>query len=467
MEEENKNNEENIKVAVANKENNEKETIENINNKEKDGKKKSKKAKITIIVICIILILVALGVGGFFAYQYVQENQTVGTAWGDTYYAYLKQASETEEDWEKQLYGIKPEMQNTKLQFCETKENQAPFMVMSYEKDGEQYLNTYYINEEGNVNFVLHEMPSTLELLYNIQLQQYIWYIHTESENTDTYKPLDNDKKLAQNNDQENNINETNTANVANVTNITNENTTENVDETTEYIISKDEETTQETVDGENITLSKFDETFVRPEVEESAKIDFNIDLIVKEIKQTIEEAIKGFKIESEIVTDDVEKQVEEKVEEIENTKQQIETAKQEIEQKKAEEEAKKKAEEEARKAAEETAKEQEEANQNTTTASTTTASDRITEEQARKLAEQVDGTYAEEVGYEIGYTLERMVKDSTGQEYYLFRVRWLVEDHWSTIDGVAISVDGKKWKQTDIYSKGETMGEVYREGTF
>ena len=465
MEEENKNNEEKVKVAVENKEDKEKITAKNEENKEKETvtKKKSKKAKIAIIVICIILILVALGVGGFFAYQYVQENQTVGTAWGDTYYAYLKQASETEEDWEKQLYGIKPEMQNTKLQFCETKENQAPFMVMSYEKDGEQYLNTYYINEEGNVNFVLHEMPSTLELLYNIQLQQYIWYIHTESENTDTYKPLDNDKKLAQNNDQENNINETNTANVANVTNITNENTTENVDETTEYIISKDEETTQETVDGENITLTKFDETFVKPEIEESAKIDFNIDLIVKEIKQTIEEAIKGFKIESEIVTDDVEKQVEEKVNDVENTKQQMETAKQEIEQKKAEEEAKKKAEEEARKAAEEAAKKQQE--ENTTTS--TTSSGRITKEQAEKLAQQIDGTYSEETGYEIGYTLERMVKDASGQEYYLFRVMWMVVDHWSTIDGVAISVDGKKWKQTDIYSKGETMGEVYREGTF
>ena len=59
------------------------------------------------------------------------------------------------------------------------------------------------------------------------------------------------------------------------------------------------------------------------------------------------------------------------------------------------------------------------------------------------------------------------MVKDASGQEYYLFRVMWMVVDHWSTIDGVAISVDGKKWKQTDIYSKGETMGEVYREGTF
>ena len=411
MEEENKNNEENIKAAVENKEDEEKIKAKNEKNKEKETvvKKKNKKAKIAMITIIVILILVVLGVGGFFAYKYVQENQTVGTAWGDTYYAYLKEAAEAENPSEK------------------------------------QYLTTYYINKKGEVKYTAHDMPLTLELLYNIELEQYIWYINTESESTNTYKPLINSTDIT----------------------VQESTTSEGKTETTEYIISKDEETTQETVDGENITLSKFDETFVRPEVEESAKIDFNIDLIVKEIKQAIEEAIKGFKIESEIVTDDVEKQVEEKVEEIENTKQQIETAKQEIEQKKAEEEAKKKAEEEARKAAEETAKEQEEANQNTTTASTTTASDRITEEQARKLAEQVDGTYAEEVGYEIGYTLERMVKDSTGQEYYLFRVRWLVEDHWSTIDGVAISVDGKKWKQTDIYSKGETMGEVYREGTF
>ena len=447
MEEESKNNEKNVKVAVEKKEDEEKIAVKNEKNKEKETvvKKKNKKAKIAMITIIVILILVVLGVGGFFAYKYVQENQTVGTAWGDTYYAYLKEAAEAENPSEKQLYGIKPDMQNAKIEFCEVKENEVPVMVMTYEKDEKQYLTTYYINKKGEVKYTAHDMPSTLELLYNIELEQYIWYINTESKSTNTYKPLINSTDITV---QESTTNEGKT-------------------ETTEYIISKDEETTQETVDGENITLSKFDETFVRPEVEESAKIDFNIDLIVKEIKQAIEEAIKGFKIESEIVTDDVEKQVEEKVEEIENTKQQIETAKQEIEQKKAEEEAKKKVEEEARKAAEETAKEQEEANQNTTTASTTTASDRITEEQARKLAEQVDGTYAEEVGYEIGYTLERMVKDSTGQEYYLFRVRWLVEDHWSTIDGVAISVDGKKWKQTDIYSKGETMGEVYREGTF
>ena len=429
MEEENKNNEEKVKVAVENKKGEEKATTKKEENKEKETvvKKKNKKAKIAIITIIVILILIALGVGEFFAYQYVQENQTVGTAWGDTYYAYLKEAAEAENPSEKQLYGIKPDMQNAKIEFCEVKENEAPVMVMTYEKNEKQYLTTYYINKEGEVKYTAHDMPLTLELLYNIELEQYIWYINTESESTNTYKPLINSTDIT----------------------VQESTTSEGKTETTEYI------------------LSKFDETFVRPEVEESAKIDFNIDLIVKEIKQAIEEAIKGFKIESEIVTDDVEKQVEEKVEEIENTKQQIETAKQEIEQKKAEEEAKKKAEEEARKAAEETAKEQEEANQNTTTSSITTTSGRITQEQARKLAEQVDGTYAEEVGYEIGYTLERMVKDSTGQEYYLFRVRWLVEDHWSTIDGVAISVDGKKWKQTDIYSKGETMGEVYREGTF
>ena len=443
MEEENKNNEEKVKVAVENKKGEEKATTKKEENKEKETvvKKKSKKSKKAIITIIVILILVALGVGGFFAYQYVQENQTVGTAWGDTYYAYLKQASETETQSEKELYGINQDMQNAKIEFCEIKENEAPAMVMTYEKDGKQYLTTYYINKEGEVKYTAHNMPSTLELLYNIELEQYIWYINTESESTNTYKPLINSTDIT----------------------VQESTTSEGKTETTEYIISKDEETTQETVDGENITLTKFDETFVKPEIEESAKIDFNIDLIVKEIKQTIEEAIKGFKIESEIVTDDVEKQVEEKVNEVENTKQQMETAKQEIEQKKAEEEAKKKAEEEARKAAEEAAKKQQE--ENTTTS--TTSSGRITKEQAEKLAQQIDGTYAEEVGYEIGYTLERMVKDASGQEYYLFRVMWMVVDHWSTIDGVAISVDGKKWKQTDIYSKGETMGEVYREGTF
>ena len=435
MKEKNKNNEENVKVAVENKE---KETVVKNKKQNKNENKKKNKTKKIVISVIIILILIALGVGGFFACQYVQENQTVGTTWGDTYYAYLKQAAETENPNEKQLYGIKPEMQNAKIEFCEVKENETPSMVMTYEKEGKPYLISYYINKEGEVKYTSHDMPSTLELLYNIELKQYIWYINTESESTNVYKPL------------------------INYTDITvNENATENADETKEYIISKDEKTTQETINGENITLSKFDETFVKPEIEESTKIDFNIDLIVKEIKQTIEEAIKGFKIESEIVTEDVEKQVEEKIKEVENTKQQMETAKQEIEQKKAEEEAKKKAEEEARKKAEEEAKKQQEENK------TTTSSGRITKEQAEKLAQQIDGTYSEETGYEIGYALERMVKDASGEEYYLFRVMWMVVDHWSTIDGVAISVDGKKWKQTDIYSKSETMGEVYREGTF
>ena len=66
---------------------------------------------------------------------------------------------------------------------------------------------------------------------------------------------------------------------------------------------------------------------------------------------------------------------------------------------------------------------------------------------------------------------MEAIIKDSSGTEYYLFRVMWLVENsHWSTIDGVAISVDGKKWKKVDIYQNyqdGDTMKEIYTEGTF
>ncbi len=93
-----------------------------------------------------------------------------------------------------------------------------------------------------------------------------------------------------------------------------------------------------------------------------------------------------------------------------------------------------------------------------------------ISEEQARKLAERIDGTYAEETNYQIGYTLETMVRDMTGLEYYLFRVRWLVEDHWSTIGGIAISVDGRQWKSVDIYQNykdGDTIKEVFEEGMF
>ena len=171
-------------------------------------------------------------------------------------------------------------------------------------------------------------------------------------------------------------------------------------------------------------------------------------------MKKEITTGVEEYKPQEELVTE-VKSQIEETLKKLDETKKAIEAAKEEIrlEEERKAEEARKKAEEEAKKKAEEEAKKN------------------ISEEEAKKLAQKIDGTYADETGFPIGYSLEAMVKDSSGLEYYLFRVRWLVENsHWSTIDGVAISVNGKKWKQVDIYQNyqnGQTIKEVYKEGNF
>ncbi len=431
---------------------------------EKKPEKKKKSKKPIIITLIIILVLIACAIGGFFIWKNIKENETVGTTWGDTYYAYLKEGTEQKDFASREKYGLQQNMSNTTLQFAEIEKDKAPVMIMNYEENDANYVNVYHINNENKVVNVSYKEPSKVELLYNIELKQYIWYVHVEKANEDLYMPIEvNEEQLdenIQNNVVENAIQNNSVTKDNIVSNTLND--TKVTEITADITIGKDEETTVEKLDGTTVTLSKFDETFVKPEVDSSKEISIDINNIDSTgLKDAIKETIEGYKPEEEIVTDNVKEEVTEKVDEIESTKEEIEEAIEEIEKKKEEErkaaeEAKKKAEEEAKKEAE---KEEQSSN------------GRITEEQAKKLAQKIDGTYSEEMDYPIGYTLEAMIKDSSGLEYYLFRVRWLVDNsHWSTIDGVAISVDGKKWKQVDIYKNyqdGETIEEVYREGTF
>lgn len=427
-------------------------------------KKKSKKPLIITIIVLVVLVLCALG--GFFIWKYIKENESVGTTWGDTYYAYLKEGTEQKDYASREKYGLQQNMSNVTLQFAEIEEDKAPAMIMNYEENDANYVNVYHINNENKVVNVSYKEPSKVELLYNIELKQYIWYVHVEKANEDLYMPIKVDEEKltenAQNNLDDNVID--NTENYNNTTSGEKENTNSlgeivSTEMTADIAIGKDAETTVEKLDGTTATLPKFDETFVKPEVDASQEISVDINNVDKtELKDAIKETVSGYKPEEEIVTDEVEEQVSEKVEEVEEIKQEIEDAIEEIEKKeeeerKAAEEAKKKAEEEARKKAEKA------------------SNGKISEEQARKLAQKIDGTYSEEMDSPISYMLEAMIKDSSGLEYYLFRVRWLVENtHWSTIDGVAISVDGQKWKQVDIYhnyTNGETIQEVFREGIF
>ena len=212
-------------------------------------------------------------------------------------------------------------------------------------------------------------------------MQQYIWYIHIQTGTQDSYKPisLGFEELNNQETSSENLTNNTNVANSANVNstnatdtaNATNTSNTENISNVTnsinvaseditkveltpEYTFAKDEVTTVETVDGETLSISKFDETFVKPETDVSQKVDLDINSMdEKVIKDAVTSTVAGYKPESAIVTDEVQATVDEKVTEVETKQEEIKTA-QEEKAKKEEEERKA---EEARKATEEAAK--------------------------------------------------------------------------------------------------------------
>ena len=253
------------------------------------------------------------------------------------------------------------------IQFCDIEENETPAMVMTYTKDGVDYVNTYKISNDNKVINVVYKEPSTVEFLYNIELQQYIWYVHIQNGNQDSYKPISSgfEDLEADNSVTENVTSNTNSANVSNDVNVSNISNVTNainvasddvtkVEVTPEYTFEKDEATTVETVDGETLSISKFDETFVKPDTDVSQKIDFDINSMdEKVIKDAVTATVEGYKTEKQIVTDEVKSNVEEKVSEVETKKEEIKTA-QEEKAKKEEEERKA---EEARKAAEEAAK--------------------------------------------------------------------------------------------------------------
>lgn len=275
-----------------------------------ETKKKNNKLPV-IITLIILAVLIVIGIGGYFGYQYIQKNKTVGTEWGDTYYAYLKEAISEESDIED--YGLQKGMKNIELQFIETEETN-PVMVMTYENNDNQYVNLYKTNGSDKVDKVVYTEPSTIEFLYNIENQAYSWYLHTETNEKDSYKSVNAILSNPDNNEAE-------------------------------YTIKKREETTQKTVSGDTITLPKYDEIFVKPEVETGDKVDFSIDLEVKELRDNIENGIEEYRPQEKILTEEVKTETEEKVAEMEETKKSIENAKEEIKK------------EEERKAAEEAAK--------------------------------------------------------------------------------------------------------------
>lgn len=280
------------------------------------------KKKILFIIIPVLLIAVI--VLSVVIALLLNKNKSVGSKWGDTYYAYLSEAvNEKDLDDAEEEYGIDLEIKNAKLQFCEVEENEAPAMIMTYEKNDSNYVNVYQITDDDKVTFIVYKQPTDVEFLYNIENEDYTWYIHKGNSSSDSYSSLNNIvKKLKENSKESDKSKNVNIAELE-----------------ADYTISKeDSEITQETIDGEKLVITKFDSIFVKPNVELNGTIDFDIDISEKELKENISKAVSKYKTEDKIVTKDVNEEVMKKAEESKETIKKIADAKEAVAKKEEEE---------------------------------------------------------------------------------------------------------------------------------
>ena len=157
-------------------------------------------------------------------------------------------------------------------------------------------------------------------MLYSIEKKEYNWYLHNTTETEDKYKTVSNLIK-----DFKGEMEETKSA----------ENEVEK-NSNKEYAIKKNEEVSVDTVDGNKISISKFDTIFVKTDLK-IEKAEYNEDLTDKELKDVVVEGINEYKTESQIITEEIKQKVEDK---------KLDTTQKQQEMKKAEEEVKKKEEE-------------------------------------------------------------------------------------------------------------------------
>ncbi len=241
--------------------------------KEKNFKKKEKRNK-TGLIIGIVVGVILLSVGGFFLYKYIKFKTPIDEVWGETYYVYLKDSQKDEKK-----ATIPKEAKEEKVKFVKPKKQKDPVMVVTYEIKEEVHTNIYFI-EENKVNAYVYEQPTTLELLFNIEKNEYNYYIHSVKDTEESYDSLD---KQIENKDSEEENQEP------------------------EYTFPKLE-------DG---TLEDYEGKFIEPEIKDDGFIEFDPNGSKSDLKGKIEESVDEFLPQEEVVTPEVEKDVNKKLEDV------------------------------------------------------------------------------------------------------------------------------------------------------
>ena len=251
----------------------------------------SKKQLIIILGSVGVLFLIGLILLLFLVIiPFINNSKKIDTVWGNKYYVYL---SEVKEQDKYEEAGIPDSFKNGKLAFYDI-DDTNPVMVLSYEKDKKTYSNIYYI-KDGKVNVLVYNDSMEVVLLYNILKKEYDYYSHTNENDVDTYKE---------------------------VSDVIEE--YEEKEKADSYTFKKSDKVSTTLDNGEELSVSKYEETFVEVP-DENNNIEYSKDMTPKELKENIKDGVLEYKEKDEIVDKKVSKEVEDKIKDVSDTKKEIE----------------------------------------------------------------------------------------------------------------------------------------------
>ncbi|MBQ6354931.1 hypothetical protein IJJ18_00695 [Candidatus Saccharibacteria bacterium] len=249
-------------------------------------------------IICIIIAGVIVATLGTILLINILSRPAIKTEWGKTYYGYIKEQTKDGNDLGI-IDGTKSDMR-----FIELEGQKDPAMVISHRDDNNNPRANIYFIQNNTVNALVYTQITQVVFLYNISIQKYDYYLHVTVDGKDIYKSLS--KLLAEN--PENNDTKTLTSDA-------------------DYVFEESDTEKVTTDEGEEVEVSKYDQTFIEPTTPENST-PFNPDMSDSEIASAIVTTESEYQTQEEIVSEEVKEAVEQKTQEVKERHEQVEKIK-------------------------------------------------------------------------------------------------------------------------------------------
>ena len=354
------------------------------------------KKKIIIIISVVLILVIGIIVMVLLNNKKevkIKKVDKIKSSWGNIYYTYLKDIKDN--DYYDKA-GLNKDIKDGEISFYDIDDNDSPIMAIKYEDDNKDYVNIYYINNK-KVDVIVYKEPTDIDYYYNMVEDKYDYYTNTKKDNTNNYISIK---------DQiDNKLNKTNS------------------DDIKTYTFKNEDKETVKDSDGKEISLTKFDETFIEIDTDDT-DIDFSLDISDKKLKNIINNSVNNYKTDDKIITDEVENKVKKRQEEVKNIRTNIEN----IKKKKKEEERALQEKAEREKAAREKAIQDQKKNDSNSMLTQAQADDIV-----KKKYNLDSNMKTQENGYVTSFASYGLVTyQGDNQKYYYYSSFNILEDHSS-----------------------------------